>query len=246
MDTKRAWAWLSSLLLFAGCTYSMQWRTTQKDTIAAAESRVRQPAVVQTQRLAPAPADDEAACHAALGDAGVPFERIVESKASGVSWPIRLLGPVDGVRIYGGKKDAPTNYLDCRLALALLEWAPLLRAQGIVGLQHYSMYRRDATVGQSAKRSGHADGRAIDVAFFETRDGQKLSVLNDWTGRARGADPCEVASVPDSADGIMRALVCAASERSLFQMVLTPHYNDAHGNHVHLEIDPLRDGSWVG
>ena len=248
MDIPRRVGLLVSVVLFAGCTYSVQWRAKDRTTIAAAEAN-RPERTAKTLRVAPAPAparDDEAACYAALNDADVSFERIAESRANGVSWPIQLLGPVGGVRIYGGKKDAPTNYLDCRLARALLAWAPLLRAQGVVGLQHYSMYRNGATVGQSNKVSGHASGRAIDVAFFETSDGRKLSVLNDWTSRTRGADPCDVSSPKGSAERLMRDLVCKASERELFQMVLTPHYNDAHRNHVHLEIDPRGGGSWVG
>ncbi len=253
MDPKSRVGLVGVVLLFAGCAYSVQWGTRQRSTVAAAEAKQLEPAarVARTEAKTPRavvrePAE-EAGCYAELRDAGVRFERVNQASAGGVSQPIKLVGPIDGVNIYGGgKKNAPTNYLDCRLALALLEWAPLLRASGVVGLHHYSMYRRAATVGQSAKVSGHAHGRAIDVAFFEMSDGRKLSVLDDWTHRARGAEPCEVASAARSGDRVMRELVCEATERALFQMVLTPHYNEAHRNHVHLEIDPRRDDSWIG
>jgi hypothetical protein len=43
----------------------------------------------------------------------------------------------------------------------------------------------------------------------------------------------------------MRQLVCEAAARGLFQVVVTPHYNDAHGNHVHLEIDPQASSLWI-
>ena len=39
----------------------------------------------------------------------------------------------------------------------------------------------------------------------------------------------------------MRSLVCDAAEQKLFQLVLTPHYNDAHANHIHLEVADARD-----
>ena len=150
------------------------------------------------------------------------------------------------VRVHGsgGKADAPTNYLDCRLARTLLSWAPTLRAKGVVGLEHYSMYRAESVVGRSNKPSGHSLGRAIDLAKFELRDGRVLSVLDDWTQRTRGGDPCR--SWPDDADArLMRQLVCEAAARGLFHIVVTPHHNDAHANHVHLEIDPQGQSLWI-
>jgi hypothetical protein len=189
-------------------------------------------------------AGNEAACHAHLEAAGVGFETVPQASAVGVVWPIKLTGSVLGIRIYGGNKNAPTNYLDCRLALALVEWAPLLKREGVVGLQHYSMYRKDAVVGRSTRLSSHALGRAIDVAFFDMRDGRRLSVLADWKNRVQGVDPCGVSSGSE-AEKVMRDLVCEARDREVFEMVLTPHYNEAHKNHVHLDIGS-HDPSWTG
>jgi hypothetical protein len=39
--------------------------------------------------------------------------------------------------------------------------------------------------------------------------------------------------------------VCEAVERDLFQVVLTPHYDRAHQNHVHLELVPDVEWSFV-
>jgi hypothetical protein len=177
----------------------------------------------------------EAACYADLEAAGVRFQRVPQERAPGVAWPIELAGPIGGVRVYGGAKDAPTNYLDCSLAMALVEWAPELEREGVIGLQHYSMYRRDARVGQSTKESGHALGRAIDVAYFDLRDGSRFSVLTDWKSRTRGVEPCSVRS-SGPREKLMRELVCDALSHELFQTVLTPHYNAAHKNHLHLEV----------
>jgi hypothetical protein len=186
----------------------------------------------------------EPACFAQLEAAGVRFEPVPQADAEGIAWPIKLSGPIQGVRIYGGKKNAPTNYLDCRLAIALVEWAPMLERAGVVGLQHFSMYRHDAKIGKTTKVSGHALGRAIDVGVFEMRDGRKLNVLKDWKNRARGVEPCDATSSND-AEKIMRDLICEAADREVFQMVLTPHYNEAHKNHIHLEVGP-RGGAWAG
>ncbi len=36
----------------------------------------------------------------------------------------------------------------------------------------------------------------------------------------------------------MRDLICGAYEREIFQVVLTPHHDEHHENHVHLELRP--------
>ncbi|MEY4582502.1 MAG: hypothetical protein RL701_7205, partial [Pseudomonadota bacterium] len=186
----------------------------------------------------------ETACYRALRTAGVSYRQVANAAVSVIEWPIALTGPVAGVRIHGtGNADEPTNYLDCRLANTLLTWAPLLRARGVIGLEHYSLYRADAVVGDSKKTSGHATGRAIDVAKFELSDGRTLTVLDDWKNRKRGADPCETYR-DDEAGKLMRVLVCDAAARGLFQTIVTPHHNDAHGNHVHLEVNP-NSTQWI-
>ena len=40
----------------------------------------------------------------------------------------------------------------------------------------------------------------------------------------------------------VRRVVCAASDAARFNVVLTPHYDDDHQNHVHLEVRPGMTG----
>lgn len=225
-------------------------RTTPPRTAATLANETRSDAIADATHSAiaqpPHAEVTEAACYAKLNDAGVGFQMVSKSDAPGVAWPIKLTSAVDGVLVHGGKQDAATNYLDCRLAVALLAWAPSLREEGVVGLEHYSAYRRDAVVAGTSSPSGHAIGSAIDIGRFEMRDGRKLSVLDDWTNRDRGADPCQEWPTDSDAARIMRKLVCDAYHAELFQSVITPHYNDAHKNHVHLEIAPKSEGAWIG
>ena len=100
------------------------------------------------------------------------------------------------------------------------------------------MYRPGARVGGDGGVSGHAHGLAIDAARFTLRDGVAIDVLDDWEGRKLGQDPCPVRSDEGSASRLLRKITCSAADSRLFQVVLTPHYNKAHGNHVHLEIKP--------
>jgi hypothetical protein len=243
---------VSVAVLFASYAYAFGWRVRDlnADPSAAPSASASLPPTASAARTGRRPiptlaATGEAACYASLNEAGVSFQKLPKDQALGVAWPINLTSAVDGVVIHGAKKNAATNYLDCRLALALLAWAPSLREQGVVGLAHLSAYRRDAVVAASKKQSGHALGFALDVARFEMRDGRELGVLEDWVNRSRGADPCQKWPTDQDAARIMRKLVCDAYEHDLFQSVVTPHANDAHFNHVHLEIRRKDEGAWM-
>jgi hypothetical protein len=192
--------------------------------------------------------DDESsasACHAALREANVAFERVGEP-TPGVRWPIRLKGPVRGVLFTPLEKgDRMHAVLDCRLALSLVSWARDLRRAHVRKLEYYSMYRPGARIAGSGSVSGHAHAMAIDAARFELDSGIELNVLDDWEGRRRGEDPCPVRRDESKASRTLRTVLCKAVDRKLFQVVLTPHYNKAHANHLHLERKPGVDWYFV-
>lgn len=255
MDYRRVTTFVRcALFAFSGCGYSASahWSLGDGSDTLGAVTRTR--AVTAPERSASKATPPRAlakqgsaeeACYETLDRAGVQYTRVAGDKATGVDWPILLTGPLDGVRIQGAQANAPSNYLDCRLARALLSWTPQLRAAGVTGLQHYSMYRKGAVVAGSGSVSGHAHGYAIDVAAFELQDGRRVRVLQDWAPRARGADPCDTHSGTSDA-ALMRELVCDAAAQSLFQLVLTPHYNDAHADHLHLEVADHGKSPFVG
>lgn len=182
-------------------------------------------------------------CERALRGGAVAFERVPEDESGGVELPIRLAGPLGGVRIEPG--EGVHAVIDCRLAVALLAWAPDLRAHGIAGVEHVSIYRPRARVAGTRRVSGHARALAIDALAFVLDDGTRLAVLDAWRDRARGADPCALHPDDDDATARMRGAVCAGVQRDLFQVVLTPHHDDAHANHVHLEVRPGVDWTYV-
>jgi hypothetical protein len=179
---------------------------------------------------------DQERCEATLREGGVPFERVDPAQAEGVAQPIRLRGAVGGVRVT--PEDGVHAVLDCRLATALLAWAPALREQGIARLEHVSIYRPNARVRGTRRISGHAHALAIDALAFVLDDGTRTTVLDGWVDRERGADPCAVRGADDVRTARMRAALCAAVQQDLFQVVLTPHHDPAHANHLHLEVRP--------
>ena len=130
------------------------------------------------------------------------------------------------------------------MAVALARWAPRLREAGIQAIRHYSVYRPNARIARSGRVSGHAHGMAIDLALVDRVNDRTLSILEDWTARERGAEVCT--SHDEGAESqLLRRIVCDTVDDDLFQVVLTPHYDHAHRNHVHLEIRPRVSWSYV-
>jgi hypothetical protein len=75
----------------------------------------------------------------------------------------------------------------------------------------------------ASKRSGHAIANAIDVGGFVLKDGRRITVLNDWNS----SDP--------QVRQFLQTIRASACKR--FGTVLSPDYNAAHHNHLHLEDD---------
>jgi hypothetical protein len=73
------------------------------------------------------------------------------------------------------------------------------------------------------RRSGHAIANAIDVGGFVLKDGRRITVLNDWNS----PDP--------QVRQFLQTIRASACKR--FGTVLSPDYNAAHRNHLHLEDD---------
>jgi hypothetical protein len=178
---------------------------------------------------------NEVACHRALKAAGVQFTALPAAAAPGVRWPIRLRGPIRGVTFEGMDRDPVFGILDCRLGVSLVGWARDLRRAGVRRVDYYSMYRPGARIGGDGAVSSHAHGLAIDAARFTLDNGAVLDVQDDWEGRTRGQAPCPVRREESRGSRLLRGVTCSGIDHNLFQIALTPHYNKAHANHLHLE-----------
>ncbi len=179
------------------------------------------------------------ACLADLRRRDVSFET---ATGAGIATPLRF-AEVRGV-VIRPRSGRPTEHdvTDCTLIAALSRWAGTLRADGIRALSHMSIYRHGARVAGTRRASGHAAAMAIDVSHFEFDDGTSFSVEDDWANAAAGASPCVSMEGESDHQRRVRRVVCAASASGLFQVVLTPHHDRAHRNHVHLEVRP--DVTW--
>ena len=102
---------------------------------------------------------------------------------------------------------------------------------GVAAVLHAGSYSCRRLYGRSEGAfSEHATADAVDIIGFRLEDGQEVSVLRDWQGEGRNA-----AFLRDVRDGACR----------LFSTVLSPEYNAAHGDHLHLDVAARGSPGWT-
>ena len=94
----------------------------------------------------------------------------------------------------------------------------------LVKIETFGTYACRNTIGTPFERlSGHALANAVDVSAFILEDGRRVSIENDWR------------SDNDDVRRFLEVIHTSACKR--FGTVLSPDYNAAHHNHLHLEDD---------
>lgn len=180
---------------------------------------------------------DGAFCRGLLARAGIRFAPLGPRRESA------HCGHEDAIRFATGGARAialrPADVgMSCPVAaaLALWEWHVVqpaaLRHFGrrVESIDHLGSYSCRRLYGRSdGPWSEHATANALDVAGFRIEGGMRVTVLDDWSrGGARSA------FLRDVRDG-----ACA-----LFATALSPDYNRAHRDHLHL--DQAARGEWGG
>jgi len=180
-------------------------------------------------------------CAAEVKARNIPF---TSEPTEGVMAGGRLTGPIKGVTFKTRLSDeqratTPWEVLDCRLALALDDFADVLVAHDIVEVRHYSMHRETPKSWPAGKvGSQHFGGMAIDAAIFTTKDGTKMDVDKDFFGRI-GAKTCGPDARPrqkTEKSVALREILCETAAKRIFNVILTPNHNRAHHNHFHLDV----------
>ena len=119
--------------------------------------------------------------------------------------------------------------MTCPLADSLAGWARYgvdRAAQQLLGsplakIETMGSYNCRNIAG-SLRRSAHATGNAIDVSGFVLADGRRITVAGDW------------ANTSPRVQRFFEAIHTSACKR--FGTVLSPAYNGAHHDHLHLEL----------
>jgi len=182
---------------------------------------------------------------AAIEARGIRYERATPP-LPGVRFPIRLRGPLHGVTIRSvlpeqERKDSPFEILDARLALALDDFCRILAAHDIVEVVHFTMYRPPTKTpkDRNGPQTRHPGGLAIDVGALRKRNGQWLAVGPHWPTALQSKTCGAGARKLDGRKGReLMSIVCEASDQRIFHYMLTPHFDQAHADHLHLEIKP--------
>jgi len=100
----------------------------------------------------------------------------------------------------------------------------------IARIDHFGSYSCRRLYGRSqGDWSEHATANALDVAGFRFADGRRMTIIDDWNG-----SPDEQAFLREVRDGACR----------LFATVLSPDYNAAHRDHLHLDQAARGEMGW--
>ncbi len=183
-------------------------------------------------------------CLAGLREHGVEF---MEWPTKGVRTPVRLVGSTLGplrLVLLERKPGGVMPTMDCELARALLEAAPIFQMVGIRDLYFSGIYEY-RTRRRSTKLSEHAHGLAVDVHQFGTTDGRVLDVEHDFeqgVGEWPSGDQVACIGSPERPEArVLRTLACALHVSSAFREIITADDNADHYNHFHIEAfpDPL-------
>ena len=182
---------------------------------------------------------------AALGDEPVQCRTLLRAASvTARTAPPRSAGPdcgyADGVRLPVGHVGyAPGDLVTaCPVAAAML----LLEQRVIqpTAMRHFgtTVSRIDHFGSYSCRRlygrdegpySEHATADAIDISGFHLTNGEQVSVLRGWEGS--GPEAAFLREVRDGACG-------------LFSTVLSPDYNTAHADHLHLDQAERGAAGW--
>ncbi|MES2338960.1 MAG: extensin family protein [Pseudomonadota bacterium] len=122
--------------------------------------------------------------------------------------------------------------MGCPLARTFVAWArnglvPAGReilGSPVVRVESMGTYACRNVVGARTtnRLSEHATGNAVDVSAFVLADGRRISIERDW----RNPDP--------DVQAFLQTIRASACKR--FGTVLSPDYNAAHYNHLHLDL----------
>ena len=192
-----------------------------------------QPVAVETTRAYQYAQMSDGFCLAELRERKVPFERV--DALGGIALPIRLTGKLRGVAFKQQQALPLGSVLDCRLALALDDFAAMLAGQDVVEVGFISLYRP----GRKQPGVRHPAGRAIDVTSVKLKNKRTFTVHNHFLGKV-GHQTCGRGAAPPRIDHRgarkWRSIVCQLDAMRSFNLILTPNYDRGHRDHLHLEV----------
>ena len=210
------------LLLGAAFVAGRAWLAEHPEHNPWAPLDLRDPPGWATERKISALRDDPGECRAVLERSGVAFAALDPAGEGACRREDRTR-----LADYPLAPDRPPT--TCALAAALELWlrrgvepaAAELLGSPLARIEHMGAFSCRRLYGRSEGRwSEHATGNAIDIGAFVLEDGRRIGVLADWSGEGE-----EAAFLRRARDEACR----------VFGTVLSPDYNAAHRDHLHLD-----------
>ena len=169
--------------------------------------------------------DQPALCRRLLAEAGVAFTPAADRDEGG------FCVVKDAVRLKGGVLPmSPKGLtLSCPMAAAYVVWSrQVLQPEArrafnspVTEVETFGSYSCRRMYGRAERApSEHATANALDVAGFRLKDGRRISVLKDWAAQ----------------EGFLKRLRDRGCRG--FRTSLSPDYNAAHADHLHLDMGP--------
>lgn len=217
--------WLLLLLCLIGTPLAVQqgWLQVPPRLNPWAPLDVRQPPNLLTGYKLLRLQRDPLMCRLAL-DSSVLRYTAVDDKPSDTGCALE-----NSVRVQRAGVQFSSSFLaTCKLAVAyalfeehgLQPAAQRVFGQPVARVDHLGSFAC-RNIGSSQRRSQHATANALDIAGFRLKDGLRINVLKDWS--------------KDSDEGrFLREVRDAACDS--FRVTLGPEYNEAHRDHLHLDM----------
>ncbi len=203
--------------------------------------RVNEPAI-EVPVCLPGATPDLGDCLQDLAAAGVDFEptTIADQVPDGypnlrchVEMPVIIHPPIHGIDLkYYDASPTPNIRAACNMALALSKSIDDVAARGVVAVRHIGTYNCRVIAGTD-RLSRHAYGDAIDVYGFELADGSLYTLVDHWEH--------DTTSPVTPAGMFLYDTAHRWHDQRLWTIILTPNYNAAHDNHIHVDLTPGSD-----
>lgn len=175
-------------------------------------------------------------CRALLNRAGVRYDVLPAVHAGRCGYDDAVRFAAGGARRIAFQPAGVGVSCPVAAALSVWEWEVIQPAarrffgQQVVGIDHFGSYGCRRQYGRATGSwSEHATANAIDIAGFRLADGSRITIAGDW--RDRGDRGSFLRSVRNGA--------CA-----LFATTLSPDYNAAHRDHLHLDQAARGAAGW--